>query len=196
MEIIAATQNKHKIRELSDIMKAHGFQVLSLTEAGIPVIDIEEDGLTFEENSLKKARVIMNISGKASIADDSGLEVDCLNGAPGVYSARFAGVNGPEADKENNKKLLKLMEEVPDTQRTGRFVSVVTLLFPDGKTITARGECEGLIGKEERGAGGFGYDPLFTPIGYDKTFAELPQDVKNRISHRAKALAILKEKLE
>ena len=196
MEIIAATQNVHKINELSDIMKAYGFHLLSMNAAGIPKIDIEEDGTTFEENSLKKASVIMKISGKPAIADDSGLEADCLNGAPGVYSARLAGVQGPNADKENIKKLLKLMENVPDAQRTGRFVSVVTLVFPDGRVISARGDCEGMICREERGAGGFGYDPLFIPNGYEKTLAELPGDIKNKISHRAKALAMLRLKLE
>jgi len=195
MEIIAATQNTHKIKELSEIMKAFGFHVLSLSAAGIPAIDIEEDGATFEENSLKKAMVIMRLSGKPAVADDSGLEVDCLDGAPGVYSARFSGSHGPDADAENNKKLLRLMEDVPAPQRTGRFVSVITLVFPDGKIIATRGVCEGTICREPHGAGGFGYDPLFIPNGYEKTFAELPQEVKNLISHRAKAIAELKERL-
>ena len=195
MEIIAATQNINKISELSDIMKAYGFQILSLSAAGIPALDIEEDGATFEENSLKKASVITGFSGKPAIADDSGLEVDCLNGAPGVYSARFAGIQGPCADNANNKKLLSLMKDVPDELRSGRFISVVTLVFPDGGIISAKGVCDGTIGREERGTGGFGYDPLFTPDGYEKTFAELSKEEKNRISHRAKALAMLKEKL-
>ena len=196
MEIIAATQNNHKIKELSDIMKTHAFKVLSLRDAGIPAVDIEEDGTTFEENSLKKAMVIMQLSGKPAVADDSGLEVDCLGGAPGVYSARFSGVHGPDADSENNKKLLRLMEDIPAPQRTGRFVSVITLVFPDGSIISAKGVCEGTICREVRGTGGFGYDPLFMPDGYKETFAELPQEVKNLISHRAKAIAQLGESLK
>jgi XTP/dITP diphosphohydrolase len=137
----------------------------------------------------------MEYCGMAAIADDSGLEVDALGGAPGVYSARFAGAEGAGADAANNKKLLGLLEDVPDAARTARFVSVVTAVFPDGRTLSARGECEGRIGREARGAGGFGYDPLFTPLGCEKTFAELSSDEKNEISHRAKALAALKKLL-
>jgi XTP/dITP diphosphohydrolase len=193
--VVAATQNAHKIRELTEITDAFGLNVISRADAGIPDFEIEEDGATFEENSLKKARAVMEYCGKAAIADDSGLIADALGDAPGVFSARFAGVAGDSADTENNKKLLALMENTPDHERTGRFVSVVTLIFPDGRSIAARGECEGFIGREERGAGGFGYDPLFTPAGFDKTFAELSQAEKNGISHRARALAALKERL-
>jgi XTP/dITP diphosphohydrolase len=192
MIVVAATQNAHKIRELTEITGAFDLNVISRADAGIPDFEIEEDGATFEENSLKKARVVMEYCGEAAIADDSGLIADALGNAPGVMSARFAGAIGASADAENNKKLLALMENVPDHERTGRYVSVVTLVFPDGRVIAARGECEGLIGREERGAGGFGYDPLFTPAGFDKTFAELSRAEKNAISHRAKALAALK----
>jgi XTP/dITP diphosphohydrolase len=142
----------------------------------------------------------MECCGMAAIADDSGLETDALGGAPGVLSARFAGVAGEAADAANNKKLLALLANTPDAERTGRFVSVVTMVFPDGRTLVARGECEGRIGRAERGDGGFGYDPLFTPIGSEKTFAELSAEEKNKISHRAKALkaldALLAERIE
>ncbi|MDR1247126.1 MAG: RdgB/HAM1 family non-canonical purine NTP pyrophosphatase [Clostridiales Family XIII bacterium] len=195
MIVVAATQNAHKVKELTEITGAFGLNVISRAEAGIPDFDIEEDGATFEENSLKKARAVMEYCGAAAIADDSGLAVDALGGAPGVMSARFAGSHRECSDAENNKKLLTLMDDIPDEDRTGRFVSVVTLIFPDGRVFAARGECEGRIGREGRGVGGFGYDPLFTPDGFDKTFAELSQTEKNEISHRAKALSALKELL-
>jgi XTP/dITP diphosphohydrolase len=195
MRVVAATQNRHKIEELSAIMRDFGMEVIPRAEAGVPDFEIEEDGATFEENSLKKARAILEVCGCAALADDSGLEVDALSGAPGVFSARFAGVEGEEADAENNRKLLRILRDVPDEERGGRFVSVVTLLLPDGRAFAARGECEGRIGRAEAGSGGFGYDPLFTPIGCEKTFAQLPSGVKNRISHRAKALAELKRRL-
>ena len=192
--IVAATQNKHKIEEIDAIVREFGMSILSRDEAGVPPVDITEDGATFEENSYKKAYEIMKLCGSITIADDSGLEVDCLDGAPGVYSARFAGTDGN--DKANNDKLIGLVRDVPYEQRTGRFVSVITMVFPDGRTLTARGEVEGHILLEERGSNGFGYDPLFVPAGYDRTFGEIEPEVKNKISHRANALAALKEKLE
>jgi XTP/dITP diphosphohydrolase len=195
MLVVAATQNAHKIKELTELTKDLGMELISRSEAGIPDFEIEEDGADFEENSLKKARAVMECCGLAAIADDSGLAADALGGAPGVLSARFAGVSGDGADAANNRKLLALLADVPDAERTGRFVSVVTAVFPDGRVIAARGECEGRIGREERGNGGFGYDPLFTPLGHEKTFAELSAEEKNEISHRAKALAALRERL-
>ena len=191
--IIAATQNNHKIREIEAITEEFGMSIISRDEAGIPRIDIVEDGSTFEENSYKKAYEIMKLCQKTTIADDSGLEVDCLDGAPGVYSARFAGEDGN--DKANNEKLVGLIKDVPYEKRTGRFVSVITMVFPDGETVVARGEVEGHIVLEERGNNGFGYDPLFVPVGYDRTFGEIDQKIKNRISHRANALVKLREKL-
>ena len=152
-----------------------------------------EDGETFEENSYKKAYEIMKLCGRITIADDSGLEVDCLDGAPGVYSARFAGVDGD--DDANNKKLTELIKDVPYEERTGRFVSVITMVFPDGEAIVARGEVEGHLLLEKRGQNGFGYDPLFVPQGYDETFGEIDPKIKNMISHRAGALAELRRKL-
>lgn len=192
--IVAATQNRHKIEEIGAIAGEFGMSVISRDEAGVPKVDIVEDGSTFEENSYKKAYEIMKLCGETTIADDSGLEVDCLNGAPGVYSARFAGVDGD--DKANNRKLVELIKEVPYEERTGRFVSVITMVFPDGSSISARGEVEGHLLTEEQGAGGFGYDPLFVPKGYDISFGLIPPEEKNRISHRANALKILREKLK
>ena len=166
--IIAATNNKHKIKEISKITEAMGLEVVSRDAAGIdPGFDVEEDGNTFEENSLKKAKVIMEMTGNAAIADDSGLMVDYLDGAPGVYSARFAGA--PCDDEANNDKLLALLDGVPTEKRGAKFVSVITLTMPDGRVFVARGECPGRILTEKHGNNGFGYDPLFLPDGYDKT---------------------------
>ena len=192
--IVAATQNKHKIQEIDAITKQFGMTIIARDEAGVPKIDIVEDGETFEENSYKKAYEIMKLCGKITIADDSGLVVDCLDGAPGVYSARFAGIDGD--DKANNRKLVELIKDVPYEKRTARFVSVITMVFPDGETIVARGEGEGNLVLKEQGSNGFGYDPLFVPVGYDRTFGEIESEIKNKISHRANALVALKEKLE
>ncbi len=200
--IIAATRNEHKIREMEAITGQFGMKIISRDDAGVPDVEIVEDGATFEENSYKKAYGIMELTGEITIADDSGIEADYLDGAPGIYSARFAAMDSeddPEADSddsENNKKLMRLLQGVPYEKRTGRFVSVITMVFPNGDCITARGTVEGHILLEERGDGGFGYDPMFVPEGYDKTFGELPAELKNRISHRANALAALRDKLE
>lgn len=193
VELIAASRNPKKIAELEAITREFGMMIISRDDAGLPQTEIEEDGDTFEENSFKKAYEIMKMSGRPTIADDSGLEVDWLDGAPGVYSARFAGESS--TDDQNNEKLLDLMKNVPKEQRTARFVSVITLVFPDGRSLVARGEAEGFLLEQERGANGFGYDPLFVPLGKDATFAELPPDEKNKISHRGKALQRLRELL-
>lgn len=192
--IVAATQNKHKIKEIEAITKDFGLSVISRSEAGIPDVDIIEDGETFEENSYKKAYEIMKLCGKTTIADDSGLEVDFLDGAPGVYSARFAGVDGD--DEANNQKLIDLIKDVPYEKRTGRFVSVITMVFPSGERIVARGEVEGHIVLEAQGENGFGYDPLFVPDGYEQTFGQISPEIKNKISHRANALRALREKFK
>lgn len=194
MKIVAATGNKHKIEEIESITKKFGMNVITKAEAGVGDLDVEETGTTFEENSLIKAEAIMKATGMPAIADDSGLEADALNGAPGVYSARFSGEGA--TDESNNAKLLKLMENIPDDERSARFVSVVTLCFPDGTVVAARGECPGTLRRSPRGDGGFGYDPLFVPVGYDKTYAEISAEEKNIISHRAKALGILRMKLK
>lgn len=192
--IIAASSNAHKIKEIQAIMGKFGMEVVSRDQAGVPPFEIEEDGDTFEENSLKKAREIMKVTGQITIADDSGLMVDYLGGAPGVYSARFAGEQCD--DLKNNDKLLNLLSGVPEKDRTAKFVSVITLVFPGGETLVARGECPGRIIETPIGENGFGYDPLFVPEGYDKTFAQLGAEEKNKISHRAKALKKLERILE
>lgn len=194
MKIVAATGNKHKIEEIESITKRFGMNVITKAEAGVGDLEVEETGTTFEENSLIKAEAIMKATGLPAIADDSGLEADALDGAPGVYSARFSGEDA--TDESNNAKLLKLMENVPDDKRSARFVSVVTLCFPDGTVVAARGECPGTLIRSPQGDGGFGYDPLFVPVGYDKTYAEISAEEKNIISHRAKALGILRMKLK
>lgn len=194
MRIIAATQNSHKIKEMEAITKQFGMEIISQKEAGFEPVDIEEDGNSFEENSAIKAKAICQRTGEPSIADDSGLAVDALDGAPGIYSARYAGENAD--DSENNAKLLAALKETPPINRTGKYVSVITLAYPDGRTLVARGECTGTLLFSPRGEGGFGYDPLFIPDGSDETFAEMSAEEKNRISHRAKALNGLKELLE
>ena len=194
--IIAASQNKDKIREIEAITKKFGMDVVPRDDAGVPKVEIEEDGETFEENSYKKAYEVMKLCGETTIADDSGLMVDYIDGAPGVYSARFSGEDATY--DSNNTKLLGLLEGVPYEQRTAKFVTVITLVYPDGNTIVARGECPGHIALEKRpGANGdgFGYDPVFIPEGYDRTFAELGTDVKNQIGHRARALMELEREL-
>lgn len=191
--IIAASANAHKIKEIKAITKKFGMDVVSRDEAGVPPFEIVEDGQTFEENSYKKAFAIMQASGETTIADDSGLMVDYLGGAPGVYSARFAGDHCD--DERNNQKLLGMLEGLADSERTAKFVSVITMIFPDGQTLVARGECPGRIIEMPTGENGFGYDPLFVPDGYDKTFAQLSEEEKNAISHRARALQKLEELL-
>ena len=169
-------------------------KVIAKGETAAAALEVEETGTTFEENSKIKAEEIMKVTGMPAIADDSGLMVEALGGAPGVYSARFAGEHA--TDEENNEKLMSLMEEIPDGRRQAKFVSVITLMYPDGRILTARGECPGTIGRVPEGTNGFGYDPLFLPEGYSVTYAQLTAEEKNRISHRAKALEILRRRLE
>ncbi len=191
--VVAASRNRHKIEEIEAITKKFGMEIQSRDDAGVPEIEIEEDGETFEENSRKKAEAVMRLCGKVTIADDSGLMVEYLGGAPGVYSARFAGEDC--SDEKNNEKLLSLLEGVPYKERRAKFVSVITMLWPDGGQIVARGECEGHIIDVPVGENGFGYDPLFVPDGFQRTFAQMTQDEKNKISHRAKALMELEKLL-
>ncbi|HZK88247.1 MAG TPA: RdgB/HAM1 family non-canonical purine NTP pyrophosphatase [Anaerovoracaceae bacterium] len=192
-KIVAASQNKHKIREIEEITKEFGMFIVPRNEAGVPDIEIVEDGETFETNSYKKAYEVMRLCGEITIADDSGLEVDYLDGDPGVRSARFAGEDTD--DKRNNEKLLSLLKGIPMEKRSGRFVSVITIVYPDGTNIVARGEVEGHIAFEESGDNGFGYDPLFIPLGYNKSFGNFTSEDKNKISHRAKALVKLRKLL-
>ena len=190
-KVILATQNEGKIREMRDIFSKFGMDVISRDEMGLQKDEIEETGTTFEENSYIKASAIAKQCDGIVVADDSGIAVDCIGGKPGVYSARFAGEGCTPHD--NNVKLLQLMDGIPTEERGARFVSVITLIYPDGTKFVARGECEGSISEEMRGENGFGYDPIFIPKGYDQTFGELPAELKNRISHRAKSLLKLEE---
>jgi len=169
-----------------------GVEIVSLADLS-PLPPLEEDGKTFRENALKKARVAAQRFGRLTIADDSGLEVDCLQGAPGVRSARFAGEGA--SDAENNRELLRLLESVPPSQRGATFRCVIAVVSPTGKEAWVEGRCRGVIGDTERGRQGFGYDPLFLLPELGKTLAELPLEVKNRVSHRGRALAALKEAL-
>lgn len=168
MDFLIATHNMKKRDELQRILSPLGVHVLTADEAGVDLTDVEETGTTFEENALLKARSGCKEGKMPCIADDSGLCVDALDGAPGVYSARFAGEHGN--DDKNNEKLLSLLSDVPPEKRTARFVSTVACVFPDGRELVVRGECEGKIGYEKRGENGFGYDPLFY-VG-ERTFAE------------------------
>lgn len=185
-KVILASRNAGKIREMSAILSKYGMDVISRDDAGIDTFEVEETGATFEENSYIKAKAILDIAGTITIADDSGLEVDALDGGPGVYSARYAGENCTFED--NNIKLLGELEGLPFEKRTARFVSVITMLYPDGTKLVARGEVEGHITEKITGEGGFGYDPLFMPVGYDVTFGEMSAEEKNKISHRANSL--------
>ncbi|MBQ2775739.1 MAG: RdgB/HAM1 family non-canonical purine NTP pyrophosphatase [Clostridia bacterium] len=195
MDFLIATHNMKKRDELSRILKPIGVNVLLAEEAGVDLTDVEETGTTFEENAYLKAQGGCDESGMPCIADDSGLAVDALDGAPGVYSARYSGEHGN--DDKNNELLLENLKELPLEKRTARFVSAVCCVFPDGRKITVRGEVEGKIGFELKGCNGFGYDPLFLPDAFPgKTMAELTADEKDSISHRGNALRLLCKKLE
>ncbi|MCL6479005.1 MAG: XTP/dITP diphosphatase [Peptococcaceae bacterium] len=190
MRIVMATRNRGKLAELVSMIGPLGVEVKSL--ADYPhVPEVIEDGETFTDNAVKKARAVAEATGEIALADDSGLEVDCLGGAPGVHSARFAGEE--KNDRANNEKLLKLMEGVPVEKRGGQFRCVVALALPDGRVFTAEGVCRGIIGDRPEGEGGFGYDPLFFVPELGKTFAQLDMPVKNSISHRGKAFALARE---
>ncbi len=184
MKVILASKNPHKLTELSAILSQHGFEIALESEYGLD-IDVDETGTTFEENSLLKAEAVMKASGLPVLADDSGLMVDALNGAPGVYSARYGHKS---SDGERTEFLLENMKDVPDGKRTAKFVCVITCLWPDGRKIVARGECPGVITREVHGENGFGYDPVFYLPELGMTYAELPSEQKNAISHRARAL--------
>ncbi len=190
-EFLIATHNMKKRDELYRILSPLGIDVKTADQLGIEITDVEETGETFYENALLKAQSGCRESGMPCVADDSGLAVDYLVGAPGVYSARFAGVHGD--DERNNDKLLKLLADLPVEERTARYVAVVCCVFPNGDVISARGECEGYIGFERIGDGGFGYDPLFR-VG-DKSMAQLTAEEKDAISHRGNALRTLAVKL-
>lgn len=190
MKLILATDNKNKIREFRELLRGEGVEVLSKSEAGIGG-EVEETGDTFSENARLKAEAVMRASGMPAVADDSGLAVDALGGAPGVRSARYTGDHN-DSDRDRYELLLGNMDGVSD--RRARFVCSMCCVFPNGDVLTSEGICEGTIASAPRGENGFGYDPVFRPEGYDRSMAELSMEEKNRISHRGKALrSFLKE---
>lgn len=191
MKFLLATGNEHKLKEFREIFSGTNIEIIGENELKNRLPDIIENGNTFEENALIKARSGSAFTGLPTIADDSGLCVDYLNGAPGVYSARFAGEHGNNA--ANNAKLLSLLNGVPMDKRTARFVCAIACVFPEGQEFTVRGECEGRIAFELSGSGGFGYDPLF--ISELGCFGEISSEMKNSISHRGAAIKKFKEKL-
>ena len=191
MKLVLASKNAHKLVEMRDILSQLGVEVVLESDVGVDV-DVEETGTTFEENAFLKAHAVMEATGLPAIADDSGLCVDALNGAPGVYSARYGG---PELDDAGRYRLL-LENLRGQMTRTAKFVSVITCCFPNGDVLSARGECPGTIAFAPMGEGGFGYDPVFFIPSLKKTFAQLSPEEKNAISHRGKALEQFKVKLE
>lgn len=193
MKVVLASKNPHKLVEISAILKKLDIELVLQSELGID-LDVEETGTTFEENSFLKAEAVMKATGLPALADDSGICVDALGGAPGVYSARYGG--DPTLDDWGRLLLLlKNMENVPDGQRQAKYVAVITLVYPDGHIVWARGEVHGELLREAHGTGGFGYDPIFYYPPAGKTFAEVTAEEKNRVSHRANALKLLYEKL-
>lgn len=182
MQVVLASKNQHKLVELQQILTHYGMEILLESDVGVDV-EVDETGATFEENSFLKAEAVMRATGMPAIADDSGLVVDALDGAPGVYSARYG-----EGELSGLDLVLEKMQGVPERERAARFVCVITFLKPDGTRIVARGACEGAIATEKHGVGGFGYDPIFYVPEEGCTFAEMPSHRKNEISHRALAL--------
>jgi len=191
MVFAVATNNQKKLKEIQRILDSFGITAKTLKELGIAV-EIEENGTTFEENAVIKAKTIAQLANLPTISDDSGLEVDALSGAPGVYTARFAGENA--TDDENIDKLLCEMKNVEKDDRTARFVSAVCLYMPDGRHTVCRGTCEGWIGYERIGDGGFGYDPVF--MVDEISYSQMSPEAKDAISHRGSALRQLKDKIE
>ena len=193
-KLIIASNNAHKVNEIKKILNELGITALSLKESGI-LVDVEETGSTFLENARLKAHGIYDLNKDYMVlSDDSGLQVNALNGAPGIYSARFAGEHGN--DKKNKEKLLEELKDVPKEKRDARFVCAMVLIVDENKTIEVEGHIDGYIGFEEKGKNGFGYDPLFIVPSLNKSFAELSEGEKNSISHRANALSKLKEELK
>lgn len=193
MKIVIATGNAGKMKEIKSIFNNSEYEVMSMKEEGIAA-DVDENGATFEENALIKAREIAKISGNIVLADDSGLEVDALNKEPGIYSARYMGEDTPYSIK--NANIIERLEGVEFEKRTARFVCAVAAVYPDGKELVVRETMEGYIGYEEKGANGFGYDPIFYLKEFDKTSAEISLEEKNEISHRGKAFRAIKKMME
>lgn len=191
-KIIFATGNKDKVKEIQMILADLGVEVLTMKDAGIS-IDIEENGATYEENAMIKARAVAAYTNCVVMADDSGLEIDYLNKEPGIYSARYLGDDTSYRIK--NANLMERLEGVPDEKRTARFVCAIAAVLPDGRELTTRGTIEGRIAYEEKGGNGFGYDPIFYVPEFGKTTAELSEEEKNQVSHRGNALRLMKEEL-
>lgn len=191
--LIFATGNEHKMIEIREILGELPVEILSMKEAGIEA-DIVENGNTFEENALIKAKEVCKLAGEMVLADDSGLEIDYLNGEPGIYSARYMGEDTSYRIK--NQNLIDRLAGVPDEKRTARFVCAIAAAFPDGRSFVVRGTIEGMIGYEERGENGFGYDPIFYVPEFGCTTAELSEEQKNAVSHRGKALEKMREILK
>lgn len=189
-KIIFATSNEGKMDEIREILKDLDVELLSLKEAGFD-LDIEENGSTFEENASIKAQTVSNLTGEMVLADDSGLEVDYLEKAPGIYSARFLGEDTPYSIK--NQYIIDKLADAKGKERSARFVCVIACAFPNGAVITKRGTIEGVIAEKISGAHGFGYDPIFYVPEFQCTTADMPSDLKNEISHRGKALRAMKE---
>ncbi len=192
-KIVFATGNKGKVKEIQMILADLGVEVTTMKEEGIQV-DVDENGTTYEENALIKAREVAKYTDAIVMADDSGLEIDYLNKEPGIYSARYMGEDTSYRIKNGN--LIDRLAGVPDEQRTARFVCAIAAVLPDGRELTARGIIEGRIGYEEKGKNGFGYDPIFYVPEFGKTTAELTEEQKNKVSHRGRALEIMKEELK
>ena len=191
-KLVFATGNEGKMKEIRMILGDLDYEILSMKEAGIDV-DIVEDGKTFEENAIIKATEISKIANCVVLADDSGLEVDYMDKMPGIYSARWMGEDTPYSEK--NQAIIDKLSGAPDEKRTARFVCAIAAAFPDGRVVTKRGTIEGIIGYEPKGENGFGYDPIFFVPEFGKTTAQLSPEEKNKISHRGKALEMIKEEL-
>lgn len=192
-KIVFASNNDGKIEEIREILKDFDAQILTMKEAGAD-IEIEENGTTFEENALIKARAVMQITGEITMADDSGLEIDYLNGEPGVYSARYMGHDTPYDIKNN--AIIQRMKNASGNERSARFVCAIAAVFPDGKEFVEKGTMEGVIGEKPMGENGFGYDPILFLPQYNKSSAQLTPEEKNRISHRGEALSKMKAAIE
>ena len=192
MKVFIATKNHHKLTELERILVPMGFEVLSENDLDKPLPEVDETGTSYEENALLKAHSGLRVTGLITVADDSGLSVDYLDGAPGLYSARYSGMGASYAS--NNEKLLAALDGVPYEKRTTTFVSAIACAFPDGREFTVRGECKGFVAEECHGDGGFGYDPLF--ICDAGCYAEMTPEEKDRVSHRGNALRAFKEELK
>lgn len=192
-KIVFASNNDGKIKEIREILKDFDAEILTMKEAGAD-IEIEENGTTFEENALIKARAVMQITGEITMADDSGLEIDYLNGEPGVYSARYMGHDTPYDIKNN--AIIERMKNVSGNDRSARFVCAIAAVFPDGKEFVEKGTMEGVIGEKPMGENGFGYDPILFLPQYNKSSAQLTSEEKNRISHRGEAINKMKAAIE